>query len=91
MTGFRIAKGCAQEHFGITPDLTTMGKVIGGGLPVGAYGGRCARRGGRPRLGGVWLVVVRCGAGWPVRVVGWVCMCARSRGGMKGVYPGKGT
>jgi glutamate-1-semialdehyde 2,1-aminomutase len=40
MTGFRIARGCAQEHFGITPDLTTMGKVIGGGLPVGAYGGR---------------------------------------------------
>ncbi|CAL5224042.1 g6664 [Coccomyxa viridis] len=40
MTGFRIAKGCAQEHFGITPDLTTLGKVIGGGLPVGAYGGR---------------------------------------------------
>lgn len=40
MTGFRIAKGCAQEHFGITPDLTTMGKVIGGGMPVGAYGGR---------------------------------------------------
>ena len=40
MTGFRIAKGCAQEYFGVTPDLTTMGKVIGGGLPVGAYGGR---------------------------------------------------
>ena len=40
MTGFRIAKGCAQAHFGIIPDLTTMGKVIGGGLPVGAYGGR---------------------------------------------------
>lgn len=40
MTGFRIAKGCAQEYFGITPDLTTLGKVIGGGLPVGAYGGR---------------------------------------------------
>lgn len=40
MTGFRIARGCAQEYFGITPDLTTMGKVIGGGLPVGAYGGR---------------------------------------------------
>mmetsp|Transcript_11148 Transcript_11148/g.19502 ORF Transcript_11148/g.19502 Transcript_11148/m.19502 type:complete len:466 (-) Transcript_11148:439-1836(-) len=40
MTGFRIAKGCAQEHFGVTPDLTTMGKVIGGGLPVGAFGGR---------------------------------------------------
>jgi len=40
MTGFRIAYGCAQEHFGVTPDVTTMGKVIGGGLPVGAYGGR---------------------------------------------------
>lgn len=40
MTGFRIAYGCAQSHFGVTPDVTTMGKVIGGGLPVGAYGGR---------------------------------------------------
>jgi len=40
MTGFRLAPGGAQEVFGITPDLTTMGKVIGGGLPVGAFGGR---------------------------------------------------
>lgn len=40
MTGFRISYGGAQERFGVTPDLTTMGKVIGGGLPVGAYGGR---------------------------------------------------
>ena len=40
MTGFRIAPGGAQERFGVTPDLTTLGKVIGGGLPVGAYGGR---------------------------------------------------
>ncbi len=40
MTGFRIAYGGAQEKFGIKPDLTTLGKVIGGGLPVGAYGGR---------------------------------------------------
>ncbi|MBE9224647.1 glutamate-1-semialdehyde 2,1-aminomutase [Phormidium sp. LEGE 05292] len=40
MTGFRIAYGGAQEKFGITPDLTTLGKIIGGGLPVGAYGGR---------------------------------------------------
>jgi glutamate-1-semialdehyde 2,1-aminomutase len=40
MTGFRIAYGGAQEKFGVTPDLTTLGKVIGGGLPVGAYGGR---------------------------------------------------
>ena len=40
MTGFRLAPGGAQQVFGITPDLTTMGKVIGGGLPVGAFGGR---------------------------------------------------
>merc|ERR1712187_363236 len=40
MTGFRIKYGGAQEHFGVTPDVTTMGKVIGGGLPVGAYGGK---------------------------------------------------
>jgi glutamate-1-semialdehyde 2,1-aminomutase len=40
MTGFRVALGGAQARYGITPDLTTLGKVIGGGLPVGAYGGR---------------------------------------------------
>ena len=40
MTGFRLARGGAQELYGITPDLTTLGKIIGGGLPVGAYGGR---------------------------------------------------
>lgn len=40
MTGFRLAPGGAQELFGITPDITTLGKIIGGGLPVGAYGGR---------------------------------------------------
>ncbi|RMH74864.1 MAG: glutamate-1-semialdehyde 2,1-aminomutase, partial [Calditrichaeota bacterium] len=40
MTGFRVAKGGAQERYGITPDLTTLGKIIGGGLPVGAYGGK---------------------------------------------------
>jgi len=40
MTGFRVAHGGAQSLYGITPDLTTLGKIIGGGLPVGAYGGR---------------------------------------------------
>ena len=40
MTGFRLAKGGAQELFGVMPDLTTLGKIIGGGMPVGAYGGR---------------------------------------------------
>ncbi len=40
MTGFRVAAGGAQQLYGVRPDLTTLGKVIGGGLPVGAYGGR---------------------------------------------------
>ncbi|MEI6860500.1 MAG: glutamate-1-semialdehyde 2,1-aminomutase [Shewanella sp.] len=40
MTGFRVSKGGAQGYYGITPDLTTLGKVIGGGMPVGAFGGR---------------------------------------------------
>ncbi|HZW52305.1 MAG TPA: glutamate-1-semialdehyde 2,1-aminomutase [Rudaea sp.] len=40
MTGFRVALGGAQERYGITPDMSTFGKIIGGGMPVGAYGGR---------------------------------------------------
>lgn len=40
MTGFRLAAGGAQERFGVTPDMTTLGKIIGGGMPVGAYGGK---------------------------------------------------
>jgi len=40
MTGFRTALGCAQSVYNITPDLTTLGKVIGGGMPVGAFGGK---------------------------------------------------
>lgn len=40
MTGFRVGLNCAQHRLGVTPDLTTLGKIIGGGMPVGAYGGR---------------------------------------------------
>ncbi|MGH2727588.1 MAG: aminotransferase class III-fold pyridoxal phosphate-dependent enzyme, partial [Actinomycetota bacterium] len=40
ITGFRVGPGGAQERFGVAPDLTTLGKIIGGGLPVGAFGGR---------------------------------------------------
>ena len=40
MTGFRLARGGAQERFGVTPDMTCLGKIIGGGLPVGAFGGK---------------------------------------------------
>jgi glutamate-1-semialdehyde 2,1-aminomutase len=42
ITGFRVARGGAQELYGVTPDLTCLGKVLGGGLPIGAYGGRRA-------------------------------------------------
>jgi glutamate-1-semialdehyde 2,1-aminomutase len=50
---FRIARGGAQERFGVTPDLTTLGKIIGGGLPVGAFGGRADIMGAYdPRKGG---------------------------------------
>lgn len=42
MTGFRVALGGAQTHYGVTPDITTLGKVIGGGMPVGAFGGKQA-------------------------------------------------
>ena len=40
MTGFRVARGGVQEYYGVTPDLTTLGKIIGGGMPVGAFGGK---------------------------------------------------
>lgn len=40
MTGFRLSAGGAQQYYGVTPDLTTLGKIVGGGLPVGAFGGR---------------------------------------------------
>mgnify|MGYP001026855528 CR=1 FL=1 len=40
ITGFRLARGGAQEYYGVTPDLTTLGKIVGGGMPIGAYGGR---------------------------------------------------
>lgn len=40
ISGFRVAQGGAQAHYGVAPDLTTLGKIIGGGLPIGAYGGR---------------------------------------------------
>ena len=40
MTGFRVSLAGAQAYYGVTPDLTTLGKVIGGGMPVGAVGGK---------------------------------------------------
>ncbi len=54
MTGFRVALGGAQQLYGVTPDLTTLGKVIGGGLPVGAFGGRANVMGQIAPLGPVY-------------------------------------
>ncbi len=54
MTGFRVAPGGAQERFGITPDLSCFGKIIGGGLPVGAFGGRSEIMDCLAPLGGVY-------------------------------------
>jgi glutamate-1-semialdehyde 2,1-aminomutase len=54
ITGFRVARGGAQERYGITPDLTTLGKIIGGGMPIGAYGGRADLMGHIAPEGGVY-------------------------------------
>ena len=54
ITGFRVARGGAQARFGVTPDLTTLGKIIGGGMPVGAYGGRADLMGHVAPEGGVY-------------------------------------
>lgn len=54
MTGFRVALGGAQAHYGITPDLTTLGKIIGGGMPVGAVGGKKAIMAHLSPLGAVY-------------------------------------
>lgn len=54
MTGFRVSLGGAQGHYGIRPDLTTLGKVIGGGMPVGAFGGRADIMGHLAPLGPVY-------------------------------------
>jgi glutamate-1-semialdehyde 2,1-aminomutase len=54
ITGFRLAPGGAQERFGITPDLTTLGKIIGGGFPVGCYGGSREIMGHMAPVGGVF-------------------------------------
>ncbi|MBO6703026.1 MAG: glutamate-1-semialdehyde 2,1-aminomutase [Pseudomonadales bacterium] len=54
MTGFRVARGSAQGHYGIKPDMTTLGKIIGGGMPVGAFGGRSDVMSVVAPLGGVY-------------------------------------
>jgi len=54
MSGFRVAYGGAQELYGVIPDMTTLGKIIGGGLPVGAFGGKAEIMAMLSPVGGVY-------------------------------------
>ena len=72
MTGFRLAWGGAQQRFGIRPDLTTLGKVIGGGLPIAAYGGRADIMGCVAPLGPVYQAGTLSGN--PLAVAGGLAM-----------------
>ena len=65
MTGFRVGLGGAQAHYGITPDITTLGKVIGGGFPVGAFGGRADIMHSIAPLGPVYQAGTLSGNQWP--------------------------
>ena len=69
MTGFRVARGGAQELYGIRPDLTTLGKIIGGGMPVGAFGGRREIMEQLAPLGPVYQAGTLWGIPWPWRPV----------------------
>ena len=72
ITGFRVGLGGAQQHYGVTPDLTTLGKVIGAGLPVGAYGGRRDIMGTVAPLGPVYQAGTLSGN--PLAVAGGLAM-----------------
>ena len=72
MTGFRTALGGAQSVYGVTPDLTTLGKVIGGGLPVGAFGGKAEIMNCIAPLGGVYQAGTLAGS--PLAVVAGLAM-----------------
>src|SRR5213076_217669 len=82
ITGFRIAYGGAQERYGVRPDLTCLGKIIGGGLPVGAYGGRRDVMGNVAPLGGVYQAGTLSGN--PLAVAAGLATLAALRTG--GVY-----
>jgi glutamate-1-semialdehyde 2,1-aminomutase len=82
ITGFRIAYGGAQERYGVRPDLTILGKIIGGGLPVGAYGGRREIMANVAPLGGVYQAGTLSGN--PLAVSAGLAMLAALR--TSGVY-----
>ncbi|HAG73198.1 MAG TPA: aspartate aminotransferase family protein, partial [Gammaproteobacteria bacterium] len=84
MTGFRVALGGAQAAYGVTPDLTTLGKVIGGGLPVGAFGGRADIMDHIAPLGGVYQAGTLAGS--PLAVVAGLAMLDQIS--QPGIYEG---
>jgi glutamate-1-semialdehyde 2,1-aminomutase len=84
MTGFRVALGGAQSAYGVTPDLTTLGKVIGGGLPVGAFGGRADIMDHIAPLGGVYQAGTLAGS--PLAVAAGLAMLDQVS--QPGIYEG---
>lgn len=85
MTGFRVAFGGAQELYGITPDLTTLGKIIGGGLPVGAYGGPSGIMNMVAPLGPMYQAGTLSGN--PLAMAAGVATLKRLREGKSEIYP----
>jgi glutamate-1-semialdehyde 2,1-aminomutase len=89
MTGFRVSYGGAQELYNIKPDLTTLGKVIGGGLPVGAYGGPVALMDQISPLGPVYQAGTLSGN--PLAMAAGLAMLKTLSAGRKTIYPGLKT
>jgi glutamate-1-semialdehyde 2,1-aminomutase len=85
MTGFRVAFGGAQKIYGITPDLTTLGKIIGGGLPVGAFGGRAEIMDMLAPLGPVYQAGTLSGN--PLAMAAGMATLTALREGEKTIYP----
>jgi len=85
MTGFRVSYGGAQELYGIKPDLTTLGKVIGGGLPVGAYGGSAALMNQVAPLGPVYQAGTLSGN--PLAMAAGLAMLRTLSAGRETIYP----
>jgi len=85
MTGFRVSYGGAQELYSIKPDLTTLGKVIGGGLPVGAYGGPAALMNQISPLGPVYQAGTLSGN--PLAMAAGLAMLKTLREGRNTIYP----